>query len=145
MSEHLFSFSDGFQMSRSSTQQSATTNNLAVFYLILAIIRFYGNIPSGYLRIKFIRRIKLNTEIPISTQKLKVRSSQLRKENLPIWIKSQKLRSKNTIVMEHLTLDIIKTKSIRRRKSTRRVIPTLALIKNVCEVHLLQTGWSLCN
>ena len=43
--------------------------------------------------------------------------------------KAQKLRSQKKIVLDWLTLKIIKLKSLSRKKTTSRVIPTLAQIK----------------
>ena len=50
---------------------------------------------------------------------------------LAISIKTQKLKSRKTIVLEQLTLGIIKIKSLSRKKRTSRVIPTLSLIKKI--------------
>ena len=53
----------------------------------------------------------------------------MKKEKLQRQIKVQKLRIQNTIVLERLTLGIMKIKSPSRRKRASRVIPTLLLIK----------------
>ena len=53
----------------------------------------------------------------------------MKKEKLQRQIKAQKLRIQNTIVLERLTLGIMKIKSPSRRKRASRVIPTLLLIK----------------
>ena len=75
ISEHFFSFSNGFQKRSYSTQKPSTTNKSALYYIILARSVFYGNMISICSRMKFIIYIKLDTYISIHTQKLKVRSS----------------------------------------------------------------------
>ena len=59
--------------------------------------------------------------------------------------KSSDTRIQNTIVLERLKLEMIKLKITHRRKITRRVIITLAVIKIIPEVRLLRTGRSLHN
>ena len=115
MSERFSAFSDDFQKRISSTRRSATTKKLAAFYMILTRSRFYGIMVSSYTRMKFIMWIKLVTVISMHTLKIKVCSYYLKKENLSRRIKPQKLRSQNTIVLERLTLKIIKNKSNQKK------------------------------
>ena len=129
MSEHLFTFSNGFQKRSSSTPQSSITRKSTACFLILTRSGFYGIMLSSCSRIKFIIWIKLNTAIFISALKQKVCSSYLKKEKLSRRIKSQKLRIQNTIFLEWLTLGNIKINSLNRIKITIRLMKTLVIIK----------------